>query len=200
MQNGRDTVDVIVDGAIRALARHGASRLSMTDICREAEVSRGTLYRYFSNREEVLEAVNQKLVQAARTILDDAVAASPALDVRVRVVLKAMIGFPNTFPHMRSIFEYEPRTALTFLAREMAGVIDTLDAYLRPALEISLPVTQGAVTVEDVLEIFYRIITSSFLLPTAGSDTMDERLASLWESVAQPRRMPRARPRATTAH
>jgi len=34
-----DTTGVIVEGAMRALARHGVSRVSMTDIYRESQVS-----------------------------------------------------------------------------------------------------------------------------------------------------------------
>lgn len=184
MQSGRETVDVIVDGAMRALARHGTARVSMTDICRESDVSRGTLYRYFSNREEVLEAVNQRISGANREVLDEAIAQDPRLEVRVRVVLKAMITFPAHFPHMRAIFEHEPKTALGFLAREMPNVLSVLDEYLRPALETSPPVTEGLLSVEDVLELFYRLVTSSFLIPTPGSESLDERIAALWESVA----------------
>jgi AcrR family transcriptional regulator len=171
---------------MRALARHGTNRLSMTDICREAEVSRGTLYRYFKNREEVLEAVNQRIIGSNREVLEAAIAADPRLEVRVRVVLKAMIDFPKVFPHMRSIFEHEPKTALTFLAREMPNALETITEYTRPALQASYPVRMGAVSVEEMMEMFYRLITSSFLMPTPGSDTLDERIAALWETIADP--------------
>jgi AcrR family transcriptional regulator len=183
MQSSRETVDLIVDGAMRALARHGTERVSMTDICRESQVSRGTLYRYFSNRDEVLEAVNQRISGANRDFLEKAIAEDPRLEVRVPVVLKVMIGFPTHFPHMRAIFEHEPKTALGFLGREMPNVLKVLDEYLRPALEKSPPVVEGRLTVEDLLELFYRLVTSSFLIPTPGSDTLDQRIAALWESL-----------------
>ncbi len=72
-----DTSDVIVEGAMRALARHGTSRLSMTDIYRESQVSRGTLYRYFANREAVLDAVNTQIMSSMRATFDQAVAEHP---------------------------------------------------------------------------------------------------------------------------
>lgn len=190
MPNGRETIDVILEGAMRALARQGPNRLSMTDICREARVSRGTLYRYFSNRDEVLEAINQQIASANREVLDAVVAAEPALDKRVRVVLHSMITFPDLFPHMSSIFEHEPRTALDFLTREMPRVLETLTEYLRPALETSAPVVSGAVTVEDVVEMFYRLVTSSFLLPTPGVESLDVRIADLWDVMATAGRKP----------
>src|SRR3546814_2736044 len=48
----------ILDGALRAIGEMGARRLSMRDISDASGVSRGTLYRYFSSREEVLAAVS----------------------------------------------------------------------------------------------------------------------------------------------
>lgn len=47
----------IMEGALRAVASRGARRLSMSDISDASGVSRGTLYRYFSTKEEVMSAV-----------------------------------------------------------------------------------------------------------------------------------------------
>ena len=46
-----ETVNRILDGALRALARRGLRKLSMSDICEEAGISRGTLYRYFKSKD-----------------------------------------------------------------------------------------------------------------------------------------------------
>jgi AcrR family transcriptional regulator len=47
----------ILSGALDAIASRGVKRLSMSDIIDASGVSRGTLYRYFSNKDEVLVAV-----------------------------------------------------------------------------------------------------------------------------------------------
>ena len=49
----------ILSGAIDVIANRGARRLSMSDIIDTSGVSRGTLYRYFSNKDEVLAAVSE---------------------------------------------------------------------------------------------------------------------------------------------
>ena len=46
----------ILSGALDAIASRGVKRLSMSDIIDASGVSRGTLYRYFSNKDEVLGA------------------------------------------------------------------------------------------------------------------------------------------------
>ena len=47
----------ILSGALDAIAARGVKRLSMSDIIDASGVSRGTLYRYFSNKDQVLSAV-----------------------------------------------------------------------------------------------------------------------------------------------
>lgn len=177
------TEDTIIDGAVRALARHGVRRLTMSDICREAGVSRGTVYRYFTSKDDVVEAVNQRIKNAGKDYLDRAVAANPDPDQRVRVVLRALMRVPKEFPHMARIVEREPATALAFLSREMPELAKRAAEYLEPALRDSPPVRSGAVTVVELAEIFQRLISSTILLPTRGSANLDTRIADLWETM-----------------
>jgi len=178
-----DTSDVIVEGAMRALARHGTSRLSMTDIYRESQVSRGTLYRYFANREAVLDAVNTQIMSSMRATFDQAVAEHPDPSVRIRVMLHAMIEFPGRFPHMHRLIEHEPASAIGFLARELPHMVGILTEYLAPALEAAPPVVNGSMTCEELAEIFQRLVTSTFLIPSPGSDTLDVHVADMWDSL-----------------
>jgi AcrR family transcriptional regulator len=194
-----DTAEVIVDGAMRALARHGTSRVSMTDICREARVSRGTLYRYFSNRDDVLIAVNKHIMSKMRETLDAAVADNPSPEARLRQVLHALISMPNRFPHMHRLVEHEPGSALAFLSREMPTMITVLAEYLEPTFQTAPPVVDGRLTPEQLAEIFQRLISSAFLIPTEGSADLDVRLADMWDSFVMAARRPKSvRARATS--
>src|SRR2546426_5003620 len=47
----------IVDAAIVCFARDGFHRATMQDICREAQLSPGAIYRYFASKDEIIEAI-----------------------------------------------------------------------------------------------------------------------------------------------
>jgi AcrR family transcriptional regulator len=47
----------IVDAANACFARRGFHRTTMQDICREAGLSPGAVYRYFSSKDELVEAI-----------------------------------------------------------------------------------------------------------------------------------------------
>ena len=53
------SIQKIMDGTLRAINSIGARRLSMSDISESSGVSRGTLYRYFASKEEVLAAFSE---------------------------------------------------------------------------------------------------------------------------------------------
>ncbi len=187
----RDTVDVLLDGAMRAMARRGTTRISMTDICEEAGVSRGTLYRYFSSRDEVLDAVNLHMLTVGRDIFDIAVADTPNPKQRVRVILHAMLSFPDRFPHMRAMFEYEAKASLVFLAEQMAGVVDTVAAHLEPAVAQTPAGRAGVLTAHDLAELLYRMVTSVFLIPTTDLDVAEEKIAAVCELALSSRKTAR---------
>jgi AcrR family transcriptional regulator len=62
----------ILDAALRVFGQYGYRRTSMDDIAREAEVGKGTIYLSFASKEEVFQALSQRL---AERMLADAEAA-----------------------------------------------------------------------------------------------------------------------------
>jgi AcrR family transcriptional regulator len=47
----------IVDAAVVCFARDGFHRATIQDICREADLSPGAVYRYFTGKDEIIEAI-----------------------------------------------------------------------------------------------------------------------------------------------
>lgn len=50
----------ILDAAERCMARYGLRRVSMGDVAAEAGVSRGSVYRYFADRDALVDAVLER--------------------------------------------------------------------------------------------------------------------------------------------
>src|SRR4051794_3759689 len=64
----------VVEGALRAIARFGLTKLTVDDVAREAGISRATLYRYFEGRGAVLAAVVEAETERLQRGLDEALA------------------------------------------------------------------------------------------------------------------------------
>jgi AcrR family transcriptional regulator len=82
----------ILDAAERCMARYGLRRVSMGDVAAEAGVSRGSVYRYFADRDALVEAVLERtadrFVAASEPELDRAPDLAGQLAAAVMFILR----------------------------------------------------------------------------------------------------------------
>lgn len=173
----------IVEGAIRALGRYGFRKFSMSDITAEAGISRGTLYRYFKSKEQVLEAVGEHVESTLRATLEEAVMASPEQENRLEIVLQALLDYGRAHAELVRIVEAEPSAVLPLLSREFSTLLSAVADALGPVLNDAPPVRDGTLTKRQLAEMFTRLVLSVYLVPSPGSDQLAKRLAALWKSM-----------------
>lgn len=61
--DGESRRAVILDAALRVFGQYGYRRTSMDDIAREADIGKGTIYLSFASKEEVFQALSERLSQ-----------------------------------------------------------------------------------------------------------------------------------------
>jgi AcrR family transcriptional regulator len=87
-------VEQILDAATRVLATSGYRQMSTNRIAEEAEVSVGSLYRYFADKDEIFEELRARVTEAILADLTDAIAEAagrPPFD-GVRAVVAALVA------------------------------------------------------------------------------------------------------------
>lgn len=180
----------IIDGAMLALERRGLRKLSMSDIAEEAGVSRGTLYRYFPDKEAVLAGVAERIRTGVREAVLRAVQEEPAPEVRVRVVLSALAAAIENFPQAGRIIELEPAFALESLTRSLPVRVENVQQAMGPVLENSAPVSRGLLTPPELAGLLVRLVTSAALLPPSRDRHIPTEVQALWDSMHLPPREP----------
>jgi AcrR family transcriptional regulator len=173
------TVERILDGALHALAQHGERKLSMSDICEHAGVSRGTLYRYFKSQEEVLEAVGHHVEQGVRDRLDAAIAKQPAPEHRLRIVLEVVVESLWLQPAAAQVLEVAPAVALRYVRETFPQFVKIIAAALRPAAQHIPAVRDKTVTTRQLAELTLRVGASTYLVPAADVRDLPRRLEQL---------------------
>ena len=111
----------ILSGAIDVIASRGARRLSMSDIIDTSGVSRGTLYRYFSNKDEVLAAVSEFVCAGFENGIREAGQGITDPIERFKAVMQFYARYTNENSPDR-VFEVEPGFHLAFAAPSRAAV------------------------------------------------------------------------------
>src|SRR5262245_66484672 len=102
------TRERILDGAARALARHGLAKLGMHDVSRQAAVSRGTLYRYFPNRDDLLTTLARHEGQRFQEQVAEAVRRVPPGPARLQVALEYASRDAREHPVLRRLLVTDP--------------------------------------------------------------------------------------------
>lgn len=174
----QSTADRILAGALLALGEHGVETLSMREISEAAGVSRGTLYRYFKSREELLRAAarydQHRFDQGASEAMRHATAGPGQL----RALLHYAHGFVADHPS-RWMVKVDPAFLLAYLDERLPETMGTLAGVLRPTLELSDAVRSGQTTVEDLADVIVRLIVSMYLVPAGGSDAPLDTITAL---------------------
>jgi len=154
----------IMDGTLRAISSMGARRLSMSDISESSGVSRGTLYRYFASKEEVLAAVSEYIcssfekgiVEAGKDIADPI--------ERFRAVMR----FYGRFTIERSpegIFEVEPAFHLNFLRSHFKRHKAAVQCALDPVLDYFEKLTGSPIDRDTFCDTMVRLQLSTLIIP-----------------------------------
>jgi AcrR family transcriptional regulator len=192
--NGR-SLQRILDGAMAALSRRGATQLSMTDVCDAAGISRATLYRYFSNKQDLLAAVGEHVSRNFIDGIKAVIAQSDTPTDRLRLVLEFFIGYTVQVKTDRML-EIEPTFVLQFLQSHFAQHVAIFNEALSPVyddIETHLGIRINRVLVSEVL---LRAEQSTVVVPAGRSwSALPEALSRMLEQLYQVKKSGRKSPR-----
>lgn len=94
-QRSQQMVDILLEASGRVTERHGLANLTTNRVAAEAGVSVGSLYQYFANKQELLEALLEQMALDITRLIDARMAQLLEADVRtaVRLLLSEVLAF-----------------------------------------------------------------------------------------------------------
>ncbi|WP_055711481.1 TetR/AcrR family transcriptional regulator [Streptomyces torulosus] len=84
----------ILNAAARCFARNGFHATSMQDVLKEADLSAGAVYRYFSGKEELIAAIVAEVISEIRGAFQQAAAQRPlpSPEILIGMVIRQILG------------------------------------------------------------------------------------------------------------
>jgi len=174
----------ILDGAVQAIARHGLAKLGMSDVIAHAGVSRGTLYRYFPSREELLRDLAAFETERFQLRLGEALQAAPAGEARLRVALLNVARYVDEHPAIRGLIENEPAFVLRYVREQFPALSAAAGAFLVPLLQDTRPVRGGVATPNQLVDWLTRMMISAVLFPDPDPEGMAHSLTAVYRLLA----------------
>jgi AcrR family transcriptional regulator len=154
----------ILEGTLRALGELGVTNLSMQGIANAAGVSRGTIYRYFRNLDDVLLAVAQfdqrRYDAGARRVVDNA---APGIE-QLRALLEYSLKF-FTYHPARWMVDNEPIMMLDYQTEQLPRMTEAMDRLLGDVLGKSSVVRSGQLRTGELADLIVRTLVSAYLFP-----------------------------------
>ncbi len=94
-QRSQQMVDILLEASGRVIARQGLANLTTNRVAAEADVSIGSLYQYFANKQELLEGLLERMALDMTRLIDARMTQLLAADVRtaVKMLLSEMLAF-----------------------------------------------------------------------------------------------------------
>lgn len=159
------TTTAVLEAALRQFELFGLERSTVEDIAKRAGVARVTIYRRFSSKDGLVEAVILRELGRFLAELDALV--EPLDDPEQRIVE----GFVFTLEAARShvllqrLLEAEPDSVLPYLTTDGAPFLAAARVFLAARLGREQNETRGARELAIVAEIVVRLILSFLLTP-----------------------------------
>jgi AcrR family transcriptional regulator len=179
------TIERILAAAIEAMLDCGAARLSASDVCDRAGISRATYYRYFASKEDLLTAVSQHArAQTDRMLIESIDELGEAAER-----WDALVNFPDTAtPQTARLLEMEPSFTLRYLQDGFESFVDRLTTALGPVYDAWEKELDGPLDRDMISELLIRYSLSEMLVP--GRRSRPSLSAGLGRMIALMRRRP----------
>ncbi|MBY0278495.1 TetR/AcrR family transcriptional regulator [Candidatus Binatia bacterium] len=170
----------ILEGAAIAVARHGLAKLEMSDVSAISGVSRPTLYRYFPNRDALLDELASHEGQLFRERMLAAIEEAPPGAERVRVALEHATRHVSEHALLQRLLDTDPAFLLRGLREQFDSLKGELGALLLPLLHESELVRGRIATADQLLDWMVRLMISAFLLPGRDPEAMTQGLTAVY--------------------
>jgi len=177
------TIANILAATENIVLESGAERISILDVCRAANVSRGTFYRYFASQDELLDAFSRHKRERFHVALAEAVESCQDPDERFAALIR-YLDYYLEHGRARRLLVVAPEYALGFFRRifhdsvvrfqDVLGVVfDAWEARLGVKLDREL-----------VCELLIRYVLSEQLVPgDTDRKALPRRIGRLVESL-----------------
>src|ERR1700754_482313 len=111
----------ILRATFKVLCRHGYGKLNLSDVAAQAGISRPTVYKFFSSKDDLLSEFSSFELQLLRADLEHAIHGHTGR-AQVDALLRFLADFYGSY-QMRALVEIEPGLVLSQMAESMPALV-----------------------------------------------------------------------------
>ncbi len=139
MPDSRDVRTRLLDAAVEAASIHGLSRLSVGDVAARAGLSRQTLYKHFSSKDEL---INEAVLREAAAMVTEVVAAGETIEdpkESLQASILVTLRVAREHPLLDRLIRTEPEALLPLIMSDGGLVASAVRAVVEQVITRRLP-------------------------------------------------------------
>lgn len=136
------------------MGRRGQSSLSLTEVAQQAQVSRPTLYRYFTSKTDLLDAFTvfeRTVFESGMSVATSNLRGTEKLDAALQFIVSYQQNHPGT-----RVLDIEPRVAIARIAQNIPAMQQGLerlisggDAAIKASIAVRVALSHFVVRAND---------------------------------------------------
>ncbi|MQY21823.1 hypothetical protein NRB20_49360 [Nocardia sp. RB20] len=165
----------ILDAALTRVLQVGIRRASLDDIARRAGVNRVTIYRRFTTKENLIDAMLAREIQRTLAEVTTIATATKGVDQQIEETIVYVLTRTHTHPLVTQLLDVAPEEILDFYTVRGQQSVKSGIRYIVHVLESTQK--SGAIDQYDirpVAELLARLAHSVLLTPVGDLDFRDE--------------------------
>src|SRR5215213_5943058 len=167
MPEADPAAEAILDAAVEEFERHGFRRVALDDVARRARVSRTTIYRRFSNKEELVAAViERENVALFADIATELKQAGPQSNYYVEAFTLSILRF-RRHRVLNRMMSDEPALVLELARTHYGAAIERMADALREIFPAGFADRIGEQAINELADTILRYAAMALLLPGA---------------------------------
>lgn len=165
----------ILDAALARIQQVGIRRASLDDIAKRAGISRVTIFRKFTTKENLVDAVLAREIQRMLAQLAAVATTTRGIDARIEATVMHVLRQTHSHPLVKQMLAVAPEEILSFYTVRGDQAVALGISYIVSVLERA----QHGGTIDrydprPVAELLARLVHSLLLTPVGGIDFADE--------------------------
>jgi AcrR family transcriptional regulator len=172
-----DTRELIIESAMACFGRQGLDKTTIVDIAREADVSRSTVYEYFRDKAEIVEACAEHSSQRFYREMAKAMGKGESLEDKLTLAA-VFVTRARRFVEPEIYFDADEVSLL--LTKKAAVLLHECGEFLAPYLAAAKLTgeVRKDLDVEAAGEWFARMLFSLFSTPSSTLDMDDDEVVA----------------------
>jgi len=172
-----DTRELIIKSAMACFGRHGLEKTTVVDIARAADVSRSTVYEYFRDKSEIVEACAEGASQKFYREMAKAMAKGESLEERL-ILAAVFVTRARRYVEPEKYFDADEVNLL--LTKNAAVLLRESGEFLAPYLNAARLTgeVRKDLDVAAAGEWYARMLFSLFTTPSSTLDMEDDEVVA----------------------